>query len=61
MPEQEKIPSTKYGDESLEDVLQEMTWGLDFQYDGAPYSSKELWDFIRRIRAVVDLTMVRKN
>ena len=56
----EKTPRTKYGDESLEDVLQEIAWGLDLRYDSCCFSGTEMMAFIKRIKAVVDLTMVRK-
>ena len=57
---EEKTPRTKYGDESLEDVLQEIAWGLDLRYDSCCFSAAEMMTFIQRIKAVVDLTMVRK-
>lgn len=57
---EEKTPRTKYGDESIEDVLQEIVWGLDLRYDSAAFTAREMMDFVKRIRAVVDLTMVRK-
>jgi len=56
----EKTPRTKYGDENLEDVLQEIAWGLDLRYDSCCFSAAEMLAFVKRIRAVVDLTMVRK-
>lgn len=50
----------EYNGESLDDVLEEMMWGMDFRYDGAPYTSTELYRFIQRIRRAVAETTVPK-
>ena len=39
--------------ESVEDILEEMAWGLDVRYDTSPFTSREILGFIKRIRKAI--------